>query len=138
MDLSSLLPIVVAAFASGGTIGVIGVQWLKSRTELEKHWTSTTIELVDALHEELRGAKDELAALRPMAVRLAHLEEALDHIHALLASSTDAECIAAERRAKAFLKRMRGDERSGQRRQEVQADVSAETMVETVKKHPIE
>lgn len=133
MDWVSLSPY-VATFLGGGGVTLVAVQWLKGRVELEKHWTGTTLELVDALHKELRGAKDELAALRPMAIRLAHFEEALDHIHDLLASETTQEKASAERRARAFLNRMRSDERRGQRRQEAQSEASTKAVVEDFKK----
>lgn len=133
MDLAALAPFAVA-FLSGGGVAVVAVQWLKGRVKLEKHWTATTIELVDALRVELKGAKDELAALRPVEVRLAHFAEALDHIHDLLASTTVQERATAERRARDFLTRMGMDERLGQRRQEAQADASIDAVVEDFKK----
>lgn len=117
---------VAAAMMGGGALtagGHVAVQWLRSRGErhgtdtsatvkLQEHWTDTTLALVNELKEELREARGELHQLRSMTARLAHLEEALDHIHALLAalrSDDAAEIKAAERRAQAFLRRMRGD-----------------------------
>lgn len=116
MTLIDLAPLALTAF--GGSAATIVVQFLRGKSEqraaettvsaqLEQHWATTTLELVDALREELSEARREIAALRPMESRLAHLEEALDHIHALLSSRTAAEKRAAERRARLFLGRMR-------------------------------
>lgn len=106
---------------------------MNARAKLEEHWTDTTLELVDALRTELTSARDELAELRPLIVRLAHFEEALDHIHALLAalrSGSEIEVAASERRARAFLNRMRGDDAKGEMRQAVQTAISAARIVE--------
>lgn len=83
-----------------------------TRAKLEEHWADTTLELVGALRTELADARRELGELRPLITRLAHFEEALDHIHNLLAalrSGNPIEVAAAERRAQAFLGRMRSD-----------------------------
>lgn len=107
-----------------------------AKADLEKHWTDTTLELVDALRSELTDARRELGELRPLITRLAHFEEALDHIHALLAalrSGQEIEIKASEKRAQAFLGRMRGDEAKGIARQAVQTAVSAERIVRDAK-----
>lgn len=125
-----------AVLALGGSGATILVQWLKGRTarsaaslssnvKLQEHWTETTLELVDRLRAEVKDAREELASLRSMQARLAHFEEALDHIHALLAAEGDVEVKAAERRARAFLRRMRGEEKRGEERQAVQRHISA-------------
>lgn len=92
--------------------------WLKARGErhrtdqdadvkLEAHRDKLTFDLLDAARVEVTAAREEAACLRPMVARLAHLEEALDHIHALLHARMGEERKAAERRARAFLNRMR-------------------------------
>jgi hypothetical protein len=110
----------VAASSGGGlTLLAQGAStWLKARGErhsadrtvdaqLEEHRDRLTFELLDAARTEVAAARHEAASLRPMVARLAHFEEALDHIHALLHADTVEEKNAAERRARAFLHRMR-------------------------------
>ncbi|HEV7658843.1 MAG TPA: hypothetical protein VGO55_03255 [Allosphingosinicella sp.] len=135
------LQIVLAGL--GGAGSAIAVQWMRTfgvvhateRTfdaKLQEHWTDTTLELVDALRSELHEAREELSGLRPLMAKMAHFEEALDHIHALLAamrSESEPELKAAERRAQAFLRRMRGDEQKGEERQAVQRKLSARRVV---------
>lgn len=105
---------------------------METKAKLEEHWTDTTLELVDALRSELSDARKELGELRPLITRLAHFEESLDHLHALLAahrSGNEVEIKAAERRASAFLARMRGDTSKGEVRQAVQVALSAQRIV---------
>jgi hypothetical protein len=106
---------------SGGGLTLLaqsGTAWLKARGErhrtnrdadvkLEEHRDKLTFDLLDAARVEVAAARDEAASLRPMVARLAHFEEALDHIHALLHAQMGEERKAAERRARAFLSRMR-------------------------------
>ena len=106
---------------SGGGITLLaqsGTAWLKARgdrhrtdrdadVKLEEHRDKLTFDLLDAARVEVAAARDEAASLRPMVARLAHFEEALDHIHALLHAQMGEERKAAERRARAFLNRMR-------------------------------
>lgn len=109
---------------------------METKAKLEEHWTDTTLELVDALRSELSDARKELGELRPLITRLAHFEESLDHLHALLAahrSGNAVEIAAAERRASAFLNRMRGDTAKGEMRQAVQTVISAQRIVEDIK-----
>jgi hypothetical protein len=133
-----------ALLAAGGWFGHVIVQWLRNRSadhsvdrnidaQMEQHWTKTMLELVSTLRNELAEAKIEITALRPMEARLAHLEEALDHIHALLSSDSDAERRAAERRARAFMRRMRGDDAKGELRNAVQAVRSARNLIDDQK-----
>jgi hypothetical protein len=106
---------------------------VNAHAKLEEHWTDTTLELVDSLREELKIVRDEVQQLRPLVSQLAHFEEALDHIHALLASlrsASDIEIGAAVRRAQAFLNRMRGIDAKGEVRQAVQTEISAARIVE--------
>jgi HPt (histidine-containing phosphotransfer) domain-containing protein len=132
---------------SAGSAGTVIVQMLRSRSarfstersidaRLQEHWTDTTLKLVEALQAELHSSREQLAEQRLGQARLAHFEEALDHIHALLAalkSVNEQELLAAERRASAFLRRMRPDpvELKGEHRQEVQRDISAERVTPT-------
>lgn len=117
----------IAALAGGSTLTVVaqsGAAWLKSRGErhkidrdadikIEEHRDKLTFDLLDAARLEAAAARQDAAELRPMLARLAHFEEALDHIHDLLHAEMPDEKKAAERRARAFLNRMRriGDAR---------------------------
>lgn len=106
----------------GGGGGMLAAQWgvafFKSRSDdrrtdrnadmrVEEHRDSMTIRLLEHTQDYLSKMKQELDELRPLQARIAHLEEALDHVHALLHAETPEERTAAERRAKAFLRRMR-------------------------------
>lgn len=109
---------------------------VSAQAKLEEHWTDTTLELVDSLREELKIVREEVHQLRPLVNQLAHFEEALDHIHALLASlrsANDSEIAAAVRRAQAFLNRMRGVDAKGEVRQAVQTEISAARVVDDVR-----
>jgi hypothetical protein len=127
--------------AGGGGMFVysapLAVEWIKSvpkrreveldgEAKIEHQRNDLTFELLKQAHDEVQAARKEVAELRPLQARLAHFEEALDHIHALLASTSEAEREAATRRAQAFLRRMRGDDAKGQLREEVQTHISAE------------
>lgn len=130
---------------SAGSAATVIVQLLRVRSarhsidrnvdaRLQEHWTDTTLKLVEALQAELHSAREQLGEQRLAQAKLAHFEEALDHIHALLAalkSVNEHELLAAERRASAFLRRMRPDpvELKGEQRQDVQRDISAERVV---------
>lgn len=139
VEFQGLLTVVLSAI--GGWLATIGVQWLKSRdsrhqvdrtvdAQVEEQRDKLTFELLQQARQEVAEAKTEAAHLRPMVARLAHFEEALDHIHALLSSETDAEKAAAERRARAFLRRMRGDDTKGEMRNAVQTQISAERLIQ--------
>lgn len=136
----------LAIAASGGTGGTLLYQtvssWWKSRTDrhradrdvdaqLEEHRDQLTFDLLKASREELSALRTELVQLRPLSVRVAHLEEALDHIHALLHADGDAERGAADRRARAFLRRMRPD--IGDLRNAAQISESAKRFAKDVK-----
>ena len=147
-----VLQLLLAAMGGGAftAIGQVCVQKIRSRGEthaadrtvdakLQEHWTDTTLELVDTLRQELHDSKDELASLRPLVAKLAHFEEALDHIHALLAarrSEKEAEIEASARRAQAFLHRMRGDDKKGEQREAVQRELSAKRVVKDIDQAP--
>lgn len=129
--------------AGGGALTLGGqyvIAWMKGRdvrhvadreadAKLEEHRDSLTFDLLNAAREELTAFRQEVSSLRPLQARVAHLEEALDHLHALLHADSDAEWEAAERRAKGFLKRMRPG--VGELRNMKQAGESAETLTGT-------
>lgn len=100
--------------------------------KLEEHRDSLTFDLLTAAREEMASLRAEAADLRPLMVHAAHLEEALDHLHALLHAEGELERKAAERRAKAFLKRMRPE--PGDKRQAVQTEISAANLIADAKK----
>jgi hypothetical protein len=134
--------VVAAASGGGGTLIFQGVAaWWKSRIEMRRddrdadarlnaHRDKLTFDLLGAAREEREALRSELAELRPMMVRLAHLEEALDHVHALLQAEGEAERRAAERRAKAFLRRMRPE--IGDLRNSAQAATSAQRVARDI------
>lgn len=111
--------IAAGLFGSGGVlIAQHAFGWLKARSranaDVDKHRDGLTIQMLQIAREEVAGvrlelaaAKDEADELRGLQSRLAHFEEALDHIHALLNAEGAEEERAAERRARAFLNRMR-------------------------------
>lgn len=86
----------------------------KAQVELELHRDQLTFEILETaqreakvLREEITAARAEAAISRSLQNRLAHFTEALDHIAALLSSGSPEEQKANERRATAFLNRMR-------------------------------
>ena len=119
LDLLSLIP----AGAMAGLFGWVGNAWLqKSKAKgdtrtaeinadaaLERHRDGLTFQLLDAARVELAEMKREVNVLRPLEAHLFHLQQALEHIEALL-SSDPGERAVAERNARAFLARMRGFE----------------------------
>lgn len=131
--------VLVAAGGGGATIlAQWGVAWLKSRGEqhkverdadvkLEEHRDGLTFDLLRAAREEMGELRKEVVDLRGLTAKAAHIEEALDHLHALLHADGEIEMRAAARRATAFLKRMRPDpvEVRGGQRNDVQAAISA-------------
>lgn len=135
-----LLAQLVLAAVGGGSATVVtqwGLAWLKGRSDihranrdvdakLEEHRDSLTFDLLTAAREEMASLRAEAVSLRPLMIHAAHLEEALDHLHALLHSDTDLERVAAEKRAAAFLRRMRPQ--IGDLRQAEQVRRSGETL----------
>lgn len=81
-----------------------------TEVKLEEHRDSLTFDLLKAAREEMAALRSEASSLRPLMLHAAHLEEALDHLYALLHADGSTERLAAERRAKAFLRRMRPDQ----------------------------
>lgn len=134
--------VVAAATGGGGTLVFQGIAgWWRSRVEmrrddrdadarLEAHRDKLTFDLLGAAREEMTALRGEIAELRPISARMAHLEEALDHIHALLHAEGEVERRAAERRAKAFLRRMRPE--IGDLRNSAQAATSAQRVVRDI------
>jgi hypothetical protein len=130
--------IFIALIAAGGAM--IGAffqavlpAWFKGHgagklagVKLEEHRDGLAFDVIDVAREEIQNLRSELAELRPMIPRIAHLEEALDHLHAMLHSDGDIERVAAERRAKGFLRRMRPE--IGDLRQLAQVRASAEAL----------
>lgn len=118
--MSSMFDNVLLVLSGGG--GLLAAQWgaafFKGRSEdrrtdraadlkVEEHRDNLTLEMLAQAQDYLKELHEEVKALRPLQTRIAHLEEALDHVHALLHAETLEEHKAAERRARAFLKRMR-------------------------------
>lgn len=128
--MTDIIQLAAVAMGGGGVTlaGQMVTGWWRSRgdrykvdAEIDAHRDNLTLEL-------LKAARDEAAAARAetVSVHLVHLEEALDHIHALLNSDNDAERLAAEKRARAFLRRMRPE--IGDIRNQRQAHRSAQAL----------
>jgi len=117
IDLVTVL--IAAAGGGGGTwLTQSTVAWFKGRAERaahqdnievtrEQHQDSFLIELIATARQELVAARIEAAEMRSLQLRLTHFEEALDHIQALIDAIDVAERLAAERRARQFLVRMK-------------------------------
>lgn len=119
-----------ASLVGTGGLGALGTWWLQWRRDgntTETQREGLTFDLLKAAREEMSELREEVSGLRGMTAKVAHIEEALDHIHALLHSEGADELRAATRRATAFLKRMRPDpmEEKGELRNATQADISA-------------
>lgn len=130
-----LLIAIIAAVASVFGAGFWGVlkAWREridaNRTadvKREEHRDSLTFDVIDVAREEIRRLNAEAAQLRPLVISMAHLEEALDHLHAMLHAEGEAEAKAAATRARAFLRRMRPQ--VGDLRNAAQVRQSAETL----------
>lgn len=74
--------------------------------KVEQHRDELTFQLLEAARNEVQQLRREVERLRPADNHLQLFETALEHIEALLAAD-DASRPAAERSARAFLKRMR-------------------------------
>ena len=127
---------------TGGGLTWLGnaiLQWRKERSTTEvrinKQRDGLTFDLLKAARDEMGELRQEVTDLRSLTAKAAHIEEALDHIHALLHAEGDAEMRAAARRATAFLKRMRPDpvEEKGNRRNAVQREISAAHIINDAK-----
>lgn len=129
----------VLTFATGGGATILGTglfQWLRDRStseaKIEEHRDGLTFDLLRAAREEMSELRKEVTDLRGLTVKVAHIEEALDHIYALLHADGEIEMAAAARRASAFLRRMRPDvvETKGERRNAVQTEISARRLID--------
>lgn len=105
-----------ATLATGGGLTWLGnavLRWLRDRrtgeARIAQHRDGLTFDLLRAAREEMSALRAEVTDLRGLTAKAAHIEEALDHIHALLHAEGEAELRAAARRATAFLRRMRPD-----------------------------
>lgn len=104
--------------------GWIGAMWLyrdrkvseknEHHDRLEMHRDDLTFELLQAArgevnvaYTEMKGLREEVRTLRALEQHFFHFQQALDHLEAILFAETPAARSAAERSAKAFLKRMR-------------------------------
>jgi hypothetical protein len=128
----------LAAGGSAGGVGTFILQWRAAKqanrtadrtadTEIEEHRDGLTLDLLKAARSEMGELRKEMADQRMLSAKAAHIDEALDHIHALLHADGEIEFKAASRRAQAFLKRMRPDpvEVKGAERNDVQRAISA-------------
>lgn len=116
LDLATVLP---TLFAGGGAtwVGQVIIARVNGRTnasnariaadaDLEKHRDSLTFELLSAARGEVSALRSEVDKLRPMEAHLFQLEQALEHLDALLNATPD-ERSNVERAARAFVVRMR-------------------------------
>lgn len=110
-----VLQLVAVAMGGGGVtiVGQMAAGWWKSRGEKYRVDRTVDAELESErgklMLDLLKAARDDATAVRQetASIHAVHLEEALDHLHALLNADCDIERKAAEKRAKAFLRRMR-------------------------------
>ena len=84
---------------------------MEASTTLEKHRDGLTFQLLDAARSEISQMRTEIEKLRPMESHLYHLQQALDHLDALLNEDNNLRAVA-EINARAFLRRMRNLENS--------------------------
>ncbi len=114
----------VSAAASGGGVTLVGqwiAAWISGRgtarsadAQIEGQKDSFLLELlktarteIASLHTDIDGLRQEVNVLRPLQARVFLVEEALDHLEAVLNAENEDERRLAERRARAFLKRVR-------------------------------
>jgi N-dimethylarginine dimethylaminohydrolase len=81
---------------------------------LEIHRDDLTFELLKTAREEIAGARaemstlrEEVSTLRALEQHYYHLQQALEHLDAILAASSPEDRVTAERAARAFVNRMR-------------------------------
>lgn len=82
---------------------------------IEKHRDGLTFQLLDAARLEISQMRNEVEKLRPMESHLYHLQQALEHIDALLHPDPDLRLVA-ERNARAFLSRVKSLEGSSKQK----------------------
>jgi len=109
--MSDIVGLMLAAMTGGGSTIVVQMVagWWRARGDKYKVDAEIDASRGQLTLELLKAARDEAAAVRKetVSIHAVHLEEALDHLHAVLNAEGDAERRAAERRARAFLRRMR-------------------------------
>jgi hypothetical protein len=109
--MTDTLQLIAVAMGGGGAtfLAQAAAGWWRTRGEKYKTDAEITMNRDKLTLDLLKAARDEAAAVRKetVSVHAVHLEEALDHLHALLNANDGAERDAAERRARAFLRRMR-------------------------------
>lgn len=147
MDLASLMSFGAAGVAGGGLtlFGQLAIGWFSSRAQshtadrdadvrLDSQRDKLTFDLLAAARQDSAALRNELADLRVISARAVHLEEALDHLEAILVAEGEHERLGAERRARAFLKRMRPT--VGDLRQEIQRQESARQVSKKITGEP--
>jgi len=101
---------------------------MSTDARLEEHRDGLTFQLLDAARIELLLMRTEVEKLRPMETHLYHLQQALEHIEALLNADPDSRAVA-ERNARAFLNRMRRlEDAKGTIANEIQRQRAAEKL----------
>ena len=104
----------------------------KQRDDLMFKVLETAQNEAKVLRDEITMARAEAAISRHLQDRLAHFTEALDHIAALLSAGTVEEKKASDKRATAFLNRMRRlAEVEGALRNEAQITASERALNDT-------
>jgi len=66
--------------------------------KLKEHRDELTFDVIKTARDEIKRLNEEATQLRPLVIRMVHLDEALDHLEALTTAHTDAEKLAAETR----------------------------------------
>jgi len=109
----------------GGCAPYVGnavIAWIKARGQTQTSEQKISLQrdglllqLLENARAEAAASRMEITSMRPQIAeaiaRLAHFDESLDHLSYLLSARGEAEQQAAERRARAFLTRMRSDAR---------------------------
>ncbi|WP_294357174.1 hypothetical protein [uncultured Sphingomonas sp.] len=108
------------ALVASGALGWVGnafVEWWKNRgvaaeartaaeVDLEQHRDGLTFQLLAACRSEIAALTTQIDRLRPMEAAFYDLQQALEHMDALLVTPA-ADRASVERNARAFLNRMR-------------------------------
>lgn len=137
-DMAELGKLGGALVASGalGWVGNAAVEWWKNRgvateartaaeVDLEQHRDGLTFQLLAASRSEIAALTAQVDRLRPMEASLYDLQQAMEHIEALL-NTPAADRASVERNARAFLNRMRRNaEARGTISNEVQRQTSS-------------
>lgn len=144
MDILSLC---LAGLTGGGflVIGQVANGMLSNRSsrhgvdrqadvQLDAQQNKLTFDLLAAARADSAAVRQELADHRMVSARAQHLDEALDHLEEILTAEGEIDRKRAEKRARAFLKRMRPT--VGDLRQEVQRSDSARELAKRVAGEP--